>query len=381
MATYAILRDAGKAMIRAPLLWLFSLIASLLNISGQLQSNSLLSCLALLLIPIAILAQAGQIKTVQLYHEGAPTSFSQIVRQVTRKIGPLIILLLVSGFLLILLVGVYSVVRSFVLSQPIRPETSLVVVAIVGAIIYPLIGFAQCGIVISDLSVSSSLPMVFRALKKDAFTVIALVVLFGLASYLLARAYIGIGANIGLTIVYYLVQWIVSAAQTAAFTFAYFYCVGDVRTETTTSSMKVEMEADPARVPPSKATLRQQRMQKPSSQQTLKWLFLGIAASFLGYLLAYHFFHEAFIAALHQNGSIEAEQELQGYLGDPIIQLCCGWPVVSSGILIALVVSSADRFGGVSTKVKLLIVGIGSFLGGSLLYLPYQVILFISGAF
>jgi hypothetical protein len=125
-----------------------------------------------------------------MYHEGAPTSFSQIFRHVARKIGSLITLLVVSVFLLIFLVGLYTVVKSFVLLQPIRPDTIIIVISIVSAIIYPFIAFAQCGIVISDLSVSWSLPMVLWALKKDAFTVIALAVLFGLVSYLMAIAYI-----------------------------------------------------------------------------------------------------------------------------------------------------------------------------------------------
>jgi hypothetical protein len=116
-------------------------------------------------------------------------------------------------------------------------DSIFILFRIASFIFYPFIAFAQCAIVISDLSVSSSLPMVFQALKKDAFTVIVLVVIFGVISYFLAVTYRGIEGNLGGTAFYYIAQLIVNVIQSAVFTFAYFYCIGDAKPETSTSNL------------------------------------------------------------------------------------------------------------------------------------------------
>jgi hypothetical protein len=73
--------------------------------------------------------------------------------------------------------------------QILRPEMWFFVFSS-GAIANILGGFAQRGIVISDLSVKSSLPIVFRVLRKDALTVLLIVIVFGLLRYFVNLTYL-----------------------------------------------------------------------------------------------------------------------------------------------------------------------------------------------
>jgi hypothetical protein len=67
----AILRDTGDTLLRAALLWLFAALgvaAVELGSGGGMSTASLL--LSLLLFPVAVLAQAAQVRAVQLHHAG-----------------------------------------------------------------------------------------------------------------------------------------------------------------------------------------------------------------------------------------------------------------------------------------------------------------------
>jgi hypothetical protein len=232
MALFAILRDTGVTILRAPLLWFFSAIVLITNVPSQwLGGSALLGCLSLLLLPAAVLAQAGQIKSVQLYHVGTPTSASQIIRHGADRMGSLIALLVVSWVLYFLLAGVLWLVMKLLFPQITRPDLIYLLFIIVTAIVYPITTFAQCAIVLADLPLFSSLSMVFRALKKDAFTVIALVAVFGLLHYFIAVSFPITVAN-PLRIAGYLVaSLIMDVISAAAFTFAYLYCIGEAHQE------------------------------------------------------------------------------------------------------------------------------------------------------
>jgi len=238
MALFAILRDAGVTIVRAPLLWFFSIIVLITDVPSQrLSDYTWLGCLSLLLLPVAVLAQAGQIRSVQLYHEGTPTSVAQIIGHGARKMGPLIALLVVSMLLSLLLGGVLWFVMKLLSPQVLRPDLIYLLFIIINAIIYPFIAFAQCAIVLSDLPLISSLPMVFRAVKKDALTVIALVAGFGLLSYILAISFPVMATNPVRIAGYLVASLIVYGIKSAIFTFAYLYCIGEVHEETTTANL------------------------------------------------------------------------------------------------------------------------------------------------
>ncbi len=239
MALFAILRNTGTTIVRAPLLWFFSAIFLLTNDAPSLGlSDSLcLGYLSLLLIPIAVLAEAGQIRSVQLHHKGTPTSVSQIIRHGARRMGPLIVVLVVTVLLTFLLVGVLGFVVRSLFPQMSRSDPLILIFisAITSAITYPFMAFAQCAIVISGLPLSSSLPMIFRAVKKDAFTVLTLVAAYGLLRYFIVITFPVIAANPVRIAGYMLALLIVGGIQSAAFTFAYLYCVGEAEEETTTA--------------------------------------------------------------------------------------------------------------------------------------------------
>jgi hypothetical protein len=223
MALIAILRNAGATIVRTPLLWLFSAVVLLTNdVPSLWQSNSSwLTCLALLLIPIRVLAEAGQIRSVHLHHEGTPTTISQVIRHGTLRMGPLIVVWVATWLLMAILYAVLVIVAKMLLQQVISPAVTIPVAAIANAIAYAFMTFALCAIVISYLPLRSSLLMVFRALQKDAFTILIIVILFGVLRYFISINFQIMGVNSARIAAVMLADLIVIGIQSAVFTFAY----------------------------------------------------------------------------------------------------------------------------------------------------------------
>ena len=227
-----ILRDAGMAIVRTPLLWFFSTIYLLTNdLPTMIQNTSTwFGCLSFLLIPIAILAEAGQIRSIQLQQEGITTSASQVIKHVARRLGLLIVVLVIYILLYIMLFGVIRFAATLLLSQVPIGDMRIPILTISTVIAYPFMVFAQCAILISDLPLKSSLPMVFRVLKKDTFTILALVTIFGVLRYFFSVIYPTVDTNSFRIAGYMLVLLIMDGVQTAFFTIAYLQYIREATT-------------------------------------------------------------------------------------------------------------------------------------------------------
>ena len=225
MALPTILRNAGSTILRTPLLWFFSVIVLITNDlpSLALGDSFWLNCLSLLLIPVTVLAEAGQIKSVQLRRDGASASALQIIRHSARRINPLIVVLVITILLTLLIAVVLWPVMRSLLPQVARPILLNLIYIIASSITYVFLVFAQCAIVISDLSLSSSLPVAFRILKKDALTVLVLAASFGLLRYLIRLPVSITAANLFQVSGYMLALLIVNGIQSAVFTSTYLY--------------------------------------------------------------------------------------------------------------------------------------------------------------
>ncbi|MGD0005352.1 MAG: hypothetical protein ABSE06_14110 [Anaerolineaceae bacterium] len=230
MALIAILRHAGATIMRAPLLWFFSavvLLTSTVPSMGLGGSLSWLECLSLLLIPITGLAEAGQIRSVQLCYEGTPTSISQIIRHGAHRMGPLIVVLVINLLLMFILIVVLAIVARLLLQHVLSPDVAPPLLTIVSAITYAFTAFAQCAIVISDLPLRSSLPMVFRVIKKEPLTILTLVTLVGVLSYFIGILFPITPANFVHAAGYLLAFLILGGIESTVFTFAYIYYAGE----------------------------------------------------------------------------------------------------------------------------------------------------------
>jgi hypothetical protein len=239
MALLSILHDAGAAIIRTPLLWFFSAIALIANLPSTASSSTQWGCLSLLMLPISVLAMAGQIRSVQLRYEHIPSSISQIIRYSLSRIGPLLAAMgLYTLFYFFLAFGIWSVMKF------IFPQMSLIVTTyIIGFIITPFMSFAFCAIVISNLSLGSSIFIGFRAIKKDALSVFTLSILFGLLGYSLIVSHSKMVLNpfrIAVYAAYYVVDLIVYALEAAIITFAYHYCIENIRAGITTDKFSTQ---------------------------------------------------------------------------------------------------------------------------------------------
>jgi hypothetical protein len=223
MELRAILRNAGATIVQAPLLWFF---ATLVFLTWDLPSYVPgLEGFTLILFPIIVLAEAGEIRSVQLHNEGTLASVSQVIRQVARKLGSLIAVFLISVLLMLLIAGILVVVARILLQHVLGPEMILPLYTIDAAIAYPFFVFAQCALVISDLPLRSSLTMAFRVLRKDAFTILVMMILFVVLHYFMSNAYSTIASNAVGIAGYMLALLIVEGTQSTAFTFAYIYYV------------------------------------------------------------------------------------------------------------------------------------------------------------
>ena len=227
MAILAIFRNTGVAMLRAPLLWFFSAVVIITSYSISPGGNNTiwLICLSLLLIPVTVLAQAGQIRAVQLYHEGSHASISQIIRHGAGRMSSLIVVMVIGSLLMLGIAGTLWFVARSLLPQPLRPEVMVLVSWIATAIANAFITFAQRGIVISDLKLGASLSIVFQVLRNAALTVVSIVVVFGFLSYFV-RILFNRSADSPAQLAGYLIAFlIVETTQSAVFTFTYLHFV------------------------------------------------------------------------------------------------------------------------------------------------------------
>jgi len=227
MSIIKILRNTSTTMIRAPLLWFFSgvaVITSYFTSPGRNPTIWLL-CLSLLLIPVTVLAQAGQIRAVQLHHEGSHTSISQIIRYSADRMSPLIVVML-AGLMLFygIAIPLWNLAR-LLLPQPPRPEVMVLINIISMLIASTLMAFAQCGIVISDIKLGVSLPMVFRVLRNAALTVVTIVAVFIFLRYFVSILFPVRADNPAQLTGYLLALLIVETTQSALFTFTYLQFV------------------------------------------------------------------------------------------------------------------------------------------------------------
>jgi hypothetical protein len=236
-ALITILRETGAAIIRVPLLWLFSVVALPFGLTNFLalylpaQRNSLLliNCIGLLLFPVLILGTAGQIRVVQLYYEGMPISISQVIRHGARRFWSLTgVYLITMLIILILAIILWFVVRSLL---PQLPRTSVLsrIFYIATITANMVMYFAQRGIVISDLSVKASLPIVFRVLRKDALTVLLIVIVFGLLRYFVNLTYLKTALSFVWIIIYILVLLVIEVVQSTIFTLIYIHFMGETQ--------------------------------------------------------------------------------------------------------------------------------------------------------
>lgn len=235
-AFITILRETGATIIRVPLLWFFSafaLVSALITsglFSQGLTTRSLLlmDCILLLLFPVMILAMAGQIKVVQLHYEGTPTSISQVIRHGARRFWSLVgvysITIILTLLFLILLWLLWFLARLLFPQIP-RPEMWFFVF-LSGAIANILGGFAQRGIVISDLSVKASLPIVFQVLRKDAFTVLTLATVFGGLRYFGQLNNSLTAYSISRIVIINLAFLVMEVIQSTVYTLVYLHFVG-----------------------------------------------------------------------------------------------------------------------------------------------------------
>ena len=107
------------------------------------------------------------------------------------------------------------------------------IMAIAYAFAYPFKVFAQCGIVISDVSLRSSMSIVFRVVQKYALPIISIVLLFGGLHYITTILYSITITNVVRITGYILILLIISGMQAASFTLAYINFAGDYSKEAT----------------------------------------------------------------------------------------------------------------------------------------------------
>ena len=226
MALIPILRNASATIIRTPLLWFFSALAVLTNdLTTMVQNDSTwFGCLSLLLVPIALLAYAGQIRSVQLHQEGTPTSISEVIRYCTQKLGQILAVLIVSVLLFIILLFVLFFFARLLLQQEVSQNVRNSTLYIAFQVTSAMMIFALCAIVISNLPLWSGLRTFFRAIKKDALTILILVSVFSGFSYFFAiYLYPMIFENLIRFVGYILASLILQVTQSAVFIFAYLH--------------------------------------------------------------------------------------------------------------------------------------------------------------
>lgn len=226
MALIPILRNAGATIIRTPLLWFFSALAVLTNdLPTLVQNNSTwFACFSLLLIPVAFLAYAGQVRSVQLHQEGTPTSILEVIRYCTQKMGQLLGVLIVATLLELALLSVLSFFARLLVQQEVSQIVRNSSFNIAYQIIYAIMIFAICAIVMSNLPLWSGLRTFFRAIKKDALTILIFVAVFSGFSYFFGiYLYSMIFEDLILSAGYILASLILQATRSAVFIFAYLH--------------------------------------------------------------------------------------------------------------------------------------------------------------
>lgn len=231
MALITILRNSSAALLRVPLLWLFTAVVLVTSDLVSLASDTSIwfSVLSLLLVPIALLAQAGQIKSVQLHQEGSYATIPQIVSHGFARIKQLIFVLVVCAVLIFFLRGLLWSIAKLLHSQPDSPVVVFLVILIASAIGESIMAFAQRGIIIADYPSVDSLFIGFQALRKDVFTVLAIVAIFSILRYSII---VSISQMNTICIAAGLLALLVAGAiQSTIFTYAYLHLIGRARRE------------------------------------------------------------------------------------------------------------------------------------------------------
>ncbi len=225
MVNKSLLHDAGSAIVRTPLLWFFAIIYCLtLDLPTIVyKPPPWFIFLYILLFPLIILAPACQIRAIQLQYFSAAESVLQIIRFCTRRIGALIVVLLFSGLIALLLLGIIGCPLSLILEQETKSKMWTSIYDLASIIALPIMVFAQCAIVISSLPVRSSILMLFKVIKKDTFTILTLIVVFGVLRYIMGTIYPTIVNHPIRISGYLLILLILEGVQAAFFTIAYLH--------------------------------------------------------------------------------------------------------------------------------------------------------------
>jgi len=225
MKNKSLLHDAGSAIVRTPLLWFFTTIYCLtLDLPTIVQNRpSWFIFLYILTMPIIILAPACQIRAIQLQYFSAAESVLQIIRFCARRIGALFVVLLFSGVLALLLLGIIGCPLSLFLEQETKSKMWTSLYDLANIIALPIMVFAQCAIVISGLPVKSSILMLFKVIKKDPFPMLTLIVILAVLRYIMVTIYPTVVTNPIRISGYLLILLILESAQAAFFTIAYLH--------------------------------------------------------------------------------------------------------------------------------------------------------------
>lgn len=225
MSNQTLVHNAGIATIRTPLLWFFSALCILTTTIPLLWVSAApwVIFLYFLLIPIQVLVQAGEIRSVQMHYFKSTESVISVIKFCVRRLGALIRVLFILYFFALIVLAMISCPLYIFLHQGSTGNMSKIGNDLVNIIVYPVMIFAQCAIVISDLPAKSSAPIFFRVVKKDTKSILGLVIVFGVLRYLIGSLYPKILTNNILTIGYILLLLILEAIQAAFFTTAYLH--------------------------------------------------------------------------------------------------------------------------------------------------------------
>ncbi len=226
MSLLSIFRQAGAAVIRTPLLWFFSTVIFFTN---DLPSTiPELGCITFLFFPIIVIAEAGQIRSIQLSNQGTPTSISQIFKHGLRKLGPLIVVWIISLLLAFLLMGILVLIIRLVTQQVISSDMTPFIIAIGIGIAYPFMALVKCAIVISGLSLRSCFIITKRVVQKGFITILTILIIFCAMRIVLISVIYPLFTLYAIpSIIYLLINLLFETVQPAVFTFAYMYYIGD----------------------------------------------------------------------------------------------------------------------------------------------------------
>ena len=223
MALITIFRNAGKIMIRVPMLWFFSVLVFLSYNMVNLGQGyyAWLGCIGVLLFPLTALGQAGQIRSIQLYHDKVAVSFAQILRHSIRVVGPLIVILIMEILLSLIFTIPLIIITRFLFNQYIKSNIFAMLLSITMPIASIICTYARCALVMSNLPSKHILQIVLRTLQNGSFTNVILVFVFGLVYYILPKLFpIYPGTPVSLAL-YITISFVLVCVQAAVYTIAY----------------------------------------------------------------------------------------------------------------------------------------------------------------